>query len=679
MDDEDAEIRVQAARLLGEAGVVAALPKLVEVLLGENTRVRAACALALARLGSRNRTAVTEALPALSAAIWENDNQDPFLRHALVMGLAGCADAATLAALSADEFPSVRLGVLLAMRRQRDGAIQRFLFDPDIRLAAEAARAIWDVPIPGAFAALAAASGRLIQKSDETSRATEEAIRFVREVWKNKQGDSSTQLEVERVFATEPDERAESLDATGFSSHGNNYLQRLTGTITPSADGEHRFYLTSDDHSVLFIETEGDLSTRRVIARVDGYTDPSVWEGQEGQVSEPIELKAGVNYRIEARHAQGGGGNHLAIGWKRPVGHADVDPSLEAFAKRTIAANLCVAPDGPRAIAALAAAQSLPPKIRAEALEALGQYPSPPLRDLVHGRIGMVQTSPRNLDAFRSVAALTLPALASGNDPELRTAAILIATQCGIALDQKANFASVLDPTRRADERIAALDQLALTSDSNLAKAIDAAIVSTEPELRIVGRRYLLSLDARRALTESESALTSGTQQERQAAILLFGALSVSQDAMVASAARARLDALKSEFASGSLAAPLRLEILEATGSTGSGVSVDLVAIAIEGGSIARGHDVALNNSAVACLRCHAISGVGGHAGPALDGVGARLDRAALLQSIIDPQAVIAAGFASPSAMPAVGPLLTPRETRDLVAYLASLTTPPTP
>lgn len=77
--------------------------------------------------------------------------------------------------------------------------------------------------------------------------------------------------------------------------------------------------------------------------------------------------------------------------------------------------------------------------------------------------------------------------------------------------------------------------------------------------------------------------------------------------------------------------------------------------------------------SSAACLRCHAVAGVGGHAGPALDGVGSRLDRHALLQSLLEPQAIVTAGYGTISAMPAMGPLLTPREMRDLVAYLESL------
>ncbi|MBQ72619.1 MAG: hypothetical protein CMJ67_06905 [Planctomycetaceae bacterium] len=73
-------------------------------------------------------------------------------------------------------------------------------------------------------------------------------------------------------------------------------------------------------------------------------------------------------------------------------------------------------------------------------------------------------------------------------------------------------------------------------------------------------------------------------------------------------------------------------------------------------------------------MRCHAIEGQGGDAGPSLAGIGARGDRANILQSIVDPHAVIVEGYGEASAMPNMKPLLTPREVRDLVAYLATLT-----
>lgn len=698
-DAEDAEIRVQAARVLGDSRARAAIPKLTEHVLDESARVRAECALALCRIGLAHPGAAVEAIPALNAAIWENDNVDPFLRHALVMALSGCADAAMLAQLSADEFPSVRLGVLLAMRRHKDPAIQRFLFDPDMRLAAEAARAIWDVPIPEAFEALAAASGRLIPSSGGEETVSAPTYRFTREVWKGKTAPSSAALESAPEFATSPNEQEEVASGTGYSAHGNDYLQRLSGTITPDADGEYRFYITSDDHSVLFIEAVGDPTSRRAIARVDGYTEPTEWEGQSGQVSEAIELKAGSQYRLEARHSQGGGGNHLAIGWRhadgtleRPIGLTEVDPSLAAFARRTIAANLMVATGGAKALAAIASCMRIPTPIRVEALEALGEFLAPPPRDLVHGRVGMVAPTARDAESFASVARLALPAIALDSDAELRTSAVAIATRSGIALDQKANLATAIDPVRSPEERIAALDQLALARDEGLAQAVEACLAASDSLPRIAARNYLATLDASRGLAEASSALTSGSEAERQAAIVLLGSLARTGSSTASAPAKERLNALMSEFERGALAPALRLDLIEtavlvedprglaaaqAMATTGPSSATDAMAPSVlEGGSIAKGGDVAMYNSAVACLRCHAIAGVGGHAGPALDGVGARLTSREILQSIVEPQAVIAAGFATPSAMPTVGPLLTPREIRDLVAYLHSLKSP---
>ncbi|MSR29176.1 MAG: c-type cytochrome [Phycisphaerales bacterium] len=700
LDSEDSELRAQAARVMGDAVYSPAVPKLVEHILDPDTRVRAACAIASGRIARNDRALMKEAVPALTAALWENDNSDPYLRHALVVGLADCADTATLAQLSTDEFPSVRLGVLLAMRRQKDGAIQRFLFDPDIRIGAEAARAIWDVPIPEAFPALAAASGRLIQTQGATQKSNASAVDFLREVWKGASAKSSKELETSAVFARASDESAHAPEATGFSDYGNNYLQRLSGTITAPEDGEYRFFLCSDDDSVLFLETEGSPASRRAIARVDGYAEKGQWEGDPVQVSETIALTAGTKYRLEARHFQGGGGNHLAIGWRlpsgaleRPIGRTEVDPSLLAFAKRTIAANLMVAPDGANALAAIAGSTTLPGVVRSEALEALGEYTNPPVRDRVHGRVGMVAPKPRSGDAFMRVATMALPAIATGSDSELRARAIELATKVGVALDQKANLEAVLDATRSAPERIASLNQLGAAKDSGLATAVDAAIVASDPDLRISARQYLVSLSPSRALSEAQSALTHGTDQERQSAVALLGAIAASPDALISASASKHLDSLLGDMDRRTLAAGIRLDLIETAltrgdpraakaaalmnPESGIGLTDALAPSVLEGGSIAKGRDVAFYNSAVACMRCHAIAGVGGHAGPALDGVGSRLDSRAILESIVEPQLVISAGFATPSAMPAVGPLLTPRELRDLVAYISSLKSTP--
>ncbi|MEO6434980.1 MAG: HEAT repeat domain-containing protein, partial [Tepidisphaeraceae bacterium] len=96
-----------------------------------------------------------EAVAPLIAMLAENDNKDAYLRHAGVMGLAGCADVAAL--LTAAEHPSVavRLAAVVALRKLKSPEIARFLADGDPAVVLEAARAINDVPIESAMPKLA--------------------------------------------------------------------------------------------------------------------------------------------------------------------------------------------------------------------------------------------------------------------------------------------------------------------------------------------------------------------------------------------------------------------------------------------------------------------------------------------------------------------------------------------
>ncbi len=52
------------------------------------------------------------------------------------------------------------------------------------------------------------------------------------------------------------------------------------------------------------------------------------------------------------------------------------------------------------------------------------------------------------------------------------------------------------------------------------------------------------------------------------------------------------------------------------------------------------------------CVACHVINGTGGDLGPDLSGIGARMDAMTLQQAIVDPNAVVAEGYA-PGLMPA--------------------------
>jgi quinoprotein glucose dehydrogenase len=148
--DDDAEVRAQAAKVLGDGRVAAAFDRLLPLLGDPEPRARFFAALALGKLRR------PEAVGSVMRMLRDNADRDAYLRHAGVMALAGTADDKALATLAGDGSAAVRLAALLVMRRREKPEIARFLNDADPRLVLEAARAINDVPIPAAFPPLAA-------------------------------------------------------------------------------------------------------------------------------------------------------------------------------------------------------------------------------------------------------------------------------------------------------------------------------------------------------------------------------------------------------------------------------------------------------------------------------------------------------------------------------------------
>ena len=95
--------------------------------------------------------------------------------------------------------------------------------------------------------------------------------------------------------------------------------------------------------------------------------------------------------------------------------------------------------------------------------------------------------------------------------------------------------------------------------------------------------------------------------------------------------------------------------------------------LAVEGGDPVRGRELVFYHAGASCLRCHLIEGIGGEAGPSLDGVASRLTRDQLLDSLLMPQDLITEGYGASSAMPAMHQYLSPIEMRDVMAYLMTL------
>jgi len=148
LGDEDAEVRAQAARALGEAPLHDAGP-LAMALRDPSNRVKAFAALSLARLRS------TSSFNDIVTMLAENDNDDLYLRHAGIMGLLACGSPEMLVAFADSPVPSLRLAAVVALRRHGHPGIVRFLFDEKTAIADEVIRAVHDVPIEGARPAVA--------------------------------------------------------------------------------------------------------------------------------------------------------------------------------------------------------------------------------------------------------------------------------------------------------------------------------------------------------------------------------------------------------------------------------------------------------------------------------------------------------------------------------------------
>lgn len=150
LGDAEPEVRAQTAKVLGQQRWKQGDQKLVELLADPVPRVRyfAAQSLGLNRY--------QPAFAAIVKLIQENQDADPYLRHAGVIALKNLDDRSQLRELRNDKSPAVRLACLLVLRRLQDPGISHFLKDQDPWIVTEAARAINDLPIESETPQLAA-------------------------------------------------------------------------------------------------------------------------------------------------------------------------------------------------------------------------------------------------------------------------------------------------------------------------------------------------------------------------------------------------------------------------------------------------------------------------------------------------------------------------------------------
>lgn len=163
--DQDAEVRANAARTLGDAKGDALRARLLEMLRDESPRVRSLSAIALSRVSKTGDADVIKAIYELAAANGSSAI-DPVLRHSCLTGLDRVGTLEAAIAHATDAQREVRLLALLYLRRHGSAELTRFLADADAQIRVEAVRAIYDTPAVDtaagdAIAALGAEAAKL--------------------------------------------------------------------------------------------------------------------------------------------------------------------------------------------------------------------------------------------------------------------------------------------------------------------------------------------------------------------------------------------------------------------------------------------------------------------------------------------------------------------------------------
>lgn len=405
--------------------------------------------------------------------------------------------------------------------------------------------------------------------------------------------------------------------------------------------------------------------------------------------------------------------------------HAKIAKAPEAFTLRALNAAYTLGGEvQAELIADWAAHGEVAEASRREALWLLGNWGTEQQLDRVAGFY-------RPLPARDSVIAskalqrhLDAVLQASG---KIADEALRSALQLNAELPEPILVGIVKDGKRDETTRIEALRLLAKGKVQEQIAVLEASITAQTPALlRIEAALILSKIDAARSAKVLEELIQGSKNKIAQRAIAAL-AESASKPADEA------LQRLGTQLLEGKLAKGLQLDVLDAskkrefTKSIFDRWSKSLPAddpfaqyqVAIEGGDIEKGRNIFANHTAAQCMRCHKVAGGGGLAGPELSGVGLRAERPYLLQSLLNPSAVVVPGYGAGavtlksgemvagvlkaeneksltfvdgegkekmvpldqvaertpmvSSMPPMLGILTPNEMRDLVAYMKSL------
>lgn len=158
--DPDPRIRATAVWVYFDSGEWEPEKGMDALFADTSPYVRMTTALAVAKYGEEVTDLKGKRVPfpwgkALCKMLRDNNDEDPYIRHAGAYALAECTSPRFLVDMSDDKSPVLRRAVVIALRRKKAPEVAAFLADSDPKVVAEAARAISDELITAALPKLA--------------------------------------------------------------------------------------------------------------------------------------------------------------------------------------------------------------------------------------------------------------------------------------------------------------------------------------------------------------------------------------------------------------------------------------------------------------------------------------------------------------------------------------------
>ncbi len=404
----------------------------------------------------------------------------------------------------------------------------------------------------------------------------------------------------------------------------------------------------------------------------------------------------------------------------------------EALARRVLNANFRIGTaEAAIAIAKYATRSEASEAMRIEAIEMLGQWGAPEPLDRVIGDYRPLEKR----DAALATAALEPQIDLLMAAPEnVRLRAIEVAATLGIKKIAGALVDQVADSTRSSDARARALIALARLDAANairLAESIPPA--EARGPLGLAGLSVLADHTAEKSIDRFVAATSNADTRMRQKAWDILADLNHPKaDAAIGQAIdqyidesldpRVQLNVI--EAAEGRLDESRQKRLAEHRAKRAESEPLGKWLDSLSGGDPDRGAQLFFGKTELSCVRCHKVDRAGGEVGPNLTVIGKERDARYLLEAICLPDAKIAKGFETAviidldgrvhsgivksetddvveliladgsqqrilqddieirrkgnSSMPAdLVKQMTPRELRDLVAYLGSLQVDP--